>query len=229
MKTDLNREAASVWASLLRDVSRSTQRAADRFAALLDEEIVEEPPAIRSGWGRKVLRLPALGLESGMTTKQISEEIGQNDDPNTQTVLTALEKQGLVEVVSGATPRRWRLSQNQRRDRILRASRAIEDGRWVTYGDVAIAAFDNVNLARVVARVAARNAAFANPHRVLAKGGKIAPGWRDDEGRGPEECERRLREVDHIDVVDGQADATKRMTYDELKARLGVDDEEGEV
>ena len=77
--------------------------------------------------------------------------------------------------------------------------------------------------------MAAHNAAFANPHRVLAKGGRIAEGWRDDEGRGPEECERRLREIDRIEMIDGQADPAKRMTYEELKAKLDLDEEEGET
>lgn len=225
----MDREAASVLVALLRDVSSATERAADRLSAFVDDEIVEEPPAVRSAWGRKALRLPALGLEDGLSTKEISTAIGQNDDPNTQAVMEGLQKQDLVEVVPGVSPRRWRLTQNQRRDRILRASRVIPEGRWVTYGDVAIAAFDNVRLARVVARVAAHNPAFANPHRVLAKGGRITAGWRDDEGRGPEECERRLHEIDNIDLVNGMADPSKRMSYEELKAKLDADDGSEEV
>jgi O6-methylguanine-DNA--protein-cysteine methyltransferase len=221
----VEREVVSVWVGLLRDVQRATETAANRLGALVEEDIATDMPAVRSSWGRKALRLGPLGLEDGMTTKEVSRQIGQNDDPNTQAVLEGLQKQGLVETVPGATPRRWRLTQNQRRDRILRASRAIPTGRWVTYGDVAIAAFDNRNLARVIARVAARNPAFANPHRVLAKGGRIAEGWRDDEGRGPEECERRLREIDKIEVTDGVADPNKRMGYEELKARLDAEDE----
>jgi O6-methylguanine-DNA--protein-cysteine methyltransferase len=43
------------------------------------------------------------------------------------------------------------------------ASRA---GEWTTYGDMAIAVSDNIRLARTVGRVAAKNPAFANPHRI---------------------------------------------------------------
>ena len=86
--------------------------------------------------------------------------------------------------------------------------------------DIAIAVGGNVRLARSVASVAAKNPTFANPHRVLLKGGVIAADWRDDDGKGPEECERRLR-ADGIDFdEDGTADQKARSGYEELQARL---------
>jgi alkylated DNA nucleotide flippase Atl1 len=202
---------------------------ANRLAALTGADDVEEveTPTIRSTWGRKILRLPKLGLEDGMTTKEIASAIGHPDEANAHNVLVALVEQHLVEPVEGASPKRWRLTQKQRRDRILKSSRLIKDGYWVTYGDIAIAAFDNPRLARVVARVAAHNPAFSNPHRVLAKGGVIAEGWKDDDGNGPEECIRRLAD-DGVELVDGRAPEARRMHHDELKARLDALDIDGE-
>jgi alkylated DNA nucleotide flippase Atl1 len=229
MDTEFQNETAAIWATLLRSVARAADTAASRLAALTDTEQVEEvrTPTIRSTWGRKILRLPALGLEHGMTTKEIAGQVGHPDDANAHNVLVGLVKQDLVEEIEGTSPKRWRLTQKQRRDRILTASRVIKDGYWVTYGDIAIAAFDNPKLARVVARVAAHNPAFANPHRVLATGGAIANGWKDDEGNGPEECVRLLK-ADGIELAYGHAPENRRMHHDELKARLDAIDIDGE-
>lgn len=216
---DFNRQMGGIFMDLFRDVARSAERAASRMGALLEEEIDEPVPAIRSTWGRKVLRLGDLGLEHGMTTKQVSVDISMNDEPNAEKVLVQLEKNGLVERVSGASPKRWRLARDQRRNRILRASRLVPEGRWTTYGDIAIAVSGNIRLARPVSRVAAKNPAFANPHRVLEKAGTIPSGWRDDEGRGPEECERRLN-AEKVNLVDGKAPAELRVHHEELSALL---------
>ncbi len=228
MEKDYHEQTATIWTGLLRDIARAADTAADRFAALTDHPVVEEieTPTVASAWGRKILRLPALGLEDGMSTKEIATAINHPDAANAHNVLIGLVKQELVEQVDGSSPKRWRLTQKQRRDRILNASRLIKDGYWVTYGDIAIAAFDNPKLARVVARVAAHNPAFANPHRVLAKGGVIAEGWKYDDGIGPEECIRRLA-ADGITLVDGRAPETKRMHHDELKTRLDATDIDG--
>jgi alkylated DNA nucleotide flippase Atl1 len=222
-------EVLGVFITFLRSVARATNTAADELVALVDAEQVEgvQAPTIRSSWGRKFLRLPPLGLEDGMTTKEIAHQAGHPDEANAHNVLVALVKQNLVEELEGSAPKRWRLTQEQRRNRILKASRLIKDGHWVTYGDIAIAAFDNPKLARVVARVAAHNPAFANPHRVLGTGGVILEGWKDDEGNGPEECVRRLK-ADGIELVDGHAPEDRRMQYDELKGRLDAVDIDGE-
>jgi alkylated DNA nucleotide flippase Atl1 len=227
---DFNREMGGIWMDLFRDVARSAEQAAARVAALLEEEIDEPTPAIRSTWGRKILRLDELGLERGMTTKEISVEVGMNDEPNTEKVLGQLEKNGLVELVPGVSPKHWRLTREQRRNRILRLSRLVPKGRWTTYGDIAVAVSGNIRLARPVSRVAAKNAAFANPHRVLEKAGTIPKGWKDDEGSGPEECERRL-EHEGVKLVDGKAPRDRRIYHDELRALLEASEatEDGEA
>jgi alkylated DNA nucleotide flippase Atl1 len=226
-KDEYGREVTAIFMDALAGVAKIAQEASDRMAALLEQDtpadVTVDAPSIRSAWGRKVLRLTGLGLEKGLTTKEISMQIGQNDDPNTATVLTTLEKQGLVEAVPGSSPKRWRLTIEQRRNRILRASRHIESGKWVTYGDIAVAIYGNKQMGRVVARVAAHNPAFANPHLVLTQGGHIAEGWHDDDGHGPEECKRRL-EADGITVENMTADQSRHMHPDDLKAAIDADD-----
>lgn len=154
-----------------------------------------------------------------MTTKAISVEVGMNDEPNTEKVLAQLERNGLVELVPDVSPKQWRLTLDQRRNRMLRVSRLVPKGAWTTYGDIAIAVSGNIRLVRPVSRVAAKNAAFANPHRVLEKAGTIPEGWKDDEGRGPEECERRLAE-EGVRFIDGKAPREQRIVHDELRSLL---------
>ncbi len=215
---DFSREMGGIWADFFRDLARSAEHASTRISALLDGT-GEPEKSIRSVWGRKFLRLDALGLERGMTTRQISSASGIEDEPNAEKVLRQLEKAGLIEQVGGVSPKHWRLTRDQRRDRILRMSRLIPRGRWTTYGDFAVATSGNIRAARAVSRVAAKNPAFANPHRVLAKGGTIPDGWKDDEDRGPEECARRL-EGEGLDLQAGRAPQGQRMYHDELRARL---------
>ena len=219
------REVALIAIGWLRGIERASAEAAAGLAALLEEDVVDPAPALRGAWQRKIARLPGLALERGMTGGDVARE-AEYDDANAYTVLAALEKAELLEQVEGASPKRWRLTVKHRRDRILRASRVIRRGEWTTYGDLAVAVADNVRLARTVGRVAAKNPAFANPHRVLKQGGLIPPDWRDDDGRGPEECERRLR-AEGIEFQGDVASATFRIGWEEIKSRLaGLDDED---
>jgi alkylated DNA nucleotide flippase Atl1 len=223
---DRDQEIAAVAIGLLRRIERACAEAASGLAGIFEEDITDAAPAVRGAWQRKIARLPGLSLERGLTAGEVSREVTY-DEANTYTALGGLEKAGLLEQVPDASPKRWRLAVKHRRDKILAASRVIATGEWTTYGDIAIAVGGNVRLARSVASVAAKNPTFANPHRVLLKGGVIAPDWRDDDGKGPEECERRLR-ADGVDLdEDGIADPKARIGYEELQARLAehaVDD-----
>lgn len=67
--------------------------------------------------------------------------------------------------------------------------------------------------------MAAKNPAFSHPHRVLKSGGFVPDGWRDDEGRGPEECRRRL-EAEGIRFADDAADHACFVGWEELRALL---------
>jgi alkylated DNA nucleotide flippase Atl1 len=219
------REIALIAIGWLRGVERASAEAAAGLAALLEAEVVDDAPALRGAWQRKIARLPGLALERGMTGGEVSRD-AEYDEANTYTVLAALEKTGLLEQVAAASPKRWRLKVQHRRDRILRASRVIQRGEWTTYGDIAVAVADNVRLARTVGRVAAKNPAFANPHRVLKQGGLIPPDWRDDDGQGPEECERRLR-AEGVEFHDTPLRAAEpHVGWAEIKARLAEMDDE---
>lgn len=149
------------------------------------------------------------------------------DEANTYTVLNALEASGLLEVVPGSTPRRWRLALSHRRNKVLRASRVIESGEWTTYGDVAVAVTGHRNAARAVGRMAARHPAFANPHRVIKEGGVIPPGWQGY-GGGPEECRRRL-EAEAVRFVGEVADPSQRLTWEVIDQRLAAAEADEEL
>ena len=217
----LNREVSLIAIGWLRGIERASADAAAGLAALLEEDVVDPAPALRGAWQRKIARLTGLSLERGMTGGEVARE-AEYDEANTYTVLAALEKASLLEQVEGAAPKRWRLTVTHRRDRILRASRVIGRGEWTTYGDIAIAVADNVRLARAVGRVAAKNPAFASPHRVLKQGGLIPPDWRDDDDRGPEECERRLR-AEGIEFNAAAASPKFRVGWEEIKGRLAAE------
>jgi alkylated DNA nucleotide flippase Atl1 len=216
---DRNQEIAVVAIGFLRGMERTCAQAASGLAAIFEQDVTEPAPTIRGTWQRKIARLPGLSLDRGLTAGEVSREVTY-DEANTYTALGGLEKAGLLEQVPDASPKRWRLAVKHRRDKILAASRVIAGGEWTTYGDIAVAVGGNVRLARSVASVAAKNPTFANPHRVLLKGGLIAPDWRDDDGNGPDECERRLR-AEGVDFgEDGAADQKARIGYEELQARL---------
>jgi alkylated DNA nucleotide flippase Atl1 len=215
--TEASKEVSGIAADLLREVARSVELAATKLASLHDEG--EEESSIRSLWGKKFLRLGPLGLEQGMTTREVSSASAMNDEPNADKVLAQLAKQGSIELVPNSSPKRWRLTRDQRRNRILRASRLISKGQWTTYGDIAIAVSGNIRVARAVSRVAAKNPAFANPHRVLEKAGTIPSGWKSDDGKGPDECERRLTE-EGVRLRDGKAPNEQRINHEELEALL---------
>ncbi|HWM54996.1 MAG TPA: MGMT family protein [Solirubrobacterales bacterium] len=165
---------------------------AQSLAAALGEDIVEVP-ALRGPVQRRIAALPGLATIKGMTAGEIATELDY-DEANTYTAVAGLEKASMVEVVEGSRPRRWRLTVKHRRNRVLRMSRLIPKGRWTTYGEFSIAIYGNWRMAITVGQVAKKNPAFANPHRVLKSGGRVDDEWRDDEGRGPEECKRRLTE-----------------------------------
>jgi alkylated DNA nucleotide flippase Atl1 len=67
------------------------------------------------------------------------------------------------------------VAEKYRRDRMLRVTHLVRPGEWTTYGDVAVAAFNNWRMARAVGQSAQRNPAFNAPHRVLSKGEPSRP------------------------------------------------------
>ena len=94
----------------------------------------------------------------------------------------------------------------------------VRTGEWTTYGDIGIAAHGVTGFARHVGRAAATARGFPNAERVLASGGRIAPGWRSATGEGPEACRRRL-ESQGLRFIAGRADPDRCVDWEELIAR----------
>lgn len=88
-------------------------------------------------------------------------------------------------------------------------------GEWTTYGELGAAAADGGNAARLVARLASEHPAFANAHRVLGRGGRLA---------GDEAGARRRRarlEAEGVAFRGRAADPARRVGWVELRGRLG--------
>ncbi len=100
---------------------------------------------------------------------------------------------------------------------VLLASQLVRPGEWTTYGDLGAAATGGGHAARQVARLAASHDEFANAHRVLASGGRVA------HGPGDEVSARRRRarlEAEGVVFRDGVADPFRRVGWIELRGRL---------
>ena len=157
-----------------------------------------------------------------MKTAEIAAGI-EYDKPNTYTTLRALERAGLVEMVRGQTPQRWRLAPRYRTTAatFARVASRIRPGEWSTHGDISIAVRGDVTAARGVGRAAATRPDFPAPWRVLKEGGFIHEHWLDAEGRGPDEARRRL-EAEGIEFdADGRASRSSRVGWDVLLERDG--------
>jgi alkylated DNA nucleotide flippase Atl1 len=203
---------------LHRALERAHGDYAQSLAAELGEDVVEAP-ALRGAVQRRIAALPNLATIEGMTAAEIAAELG-HDEANTYTAVNGLEKLDMVELIDGSHPRRWRLTTKHRRNRVLRLSRLISPGRWTTYGEFSIAVYDNVKMAITVARVASKNPAFANPHRVLSAGGHVSEDWRDGSGGGPEVCKERLREEKVWLTKEDRADPEFFLGWEELQHLL---------
>jgi alkylated DNA nucleotide flippase Atl1 len=209
-------------ARLHRSLAQAHDEYARGLAAVAGDSEIESVPELRGRVQKQIVALPEMFATAGMSAGEIARRLDY-DEANTYGVLKSLTESGVVEEVEGEKPRRWRLEVKHRRNGVLRLSRLVPDGRWTTYGDFSVAVYDNVKMAITVGQVAAKNPAFVNPHRVLWSGGVIKETWRDDEGRGPEECQRRLEE-DGIEVTDRVAAKDRFIGWEELKSLLKEDE-----
>jgi alkylated DNA nucleotide flippase Atl1 len=164
--------------------------------------------------------------EDGLKTSQLADAMGGYDVPNAYLTLRSLENRGLVELIPGSRPQRWRAVRDRGSSApYLAAAQMVREGEWVTYGDISVAVRGDDKAARAVGRAAANLAEFPNPHRVLQAGGVIPPGWHTSDGLGPEECRRRL-EAEGVQFAGDKADSARHLAFDELRDRLraaGVD------
>lgn len=212
---------------LHRDLAAAHESYARAVGALLERMEDPQVPELRGPVQKRMIALPEMFTERGMSAAEIARVLDY-DEPNTYPVLKALSDSGVAEQIEGATPKRWRMTVKHRRNRILRLSRLIPDGRWTTYGDFAIAVYESNKMAITVGRVAAKNPAFTKPHRVLWSGGEIRDSWKDDEGRGPEQCEQRLL-AEGIAVTDRYADPEKFIGWERLEEILKADEEANDL
>jgi alkylated DNA nucleotide flippase Atl1 len=222
---DRNNALLLIEGKLHRALAQAHDEYARNVLALAGGMEEESVPELRGRVQKQIVALPEMYKAAGMSAGEIARQL-EYDEANTYGVLKTLTEARVVEGVAGQKPRRWRMSLTHRRNRVLRLSRLIPEGKWTTYGDFSIAVYDNVKMAITVGQAAAKNPAFVNPHRVLWSGGVIKETWRDDEGNGPEECERRLA-ADGIEVIDGVAEEEAFIGWQKLKEYLEADESKG--
>jgi alkylated DNA nucleotide flippase Atl1 len=216
-------------------LARQIAKSLNEFAAALEDEVDEQAfeqvaevaePARDHNLGtrqRQIVELPGLATEDGMKTASIATSIDY-EVPNTYSTLQALARAGIVEQVPDKEPQHWRLARRYRSNApaFMRIAAHVRRGEWTTYGDISIAVMGSPKGARGVGRAAATVPDFPNPHRVLMEGGTVNPNWRSDDGGGPEECERRLREEGVRLDEEGRADRAQRVAWEELMRRDAV-------
>lgn len=212
-------------ATLARDISQALERFA-RGAERSGEPPAEEgaiEAAVPEVSGRRqqaILAVPALATEEGLKTAEVARAISY-EVPNTHMTLQALERAGHVEMVEGSKPQRWRLVSRYRATGTMYMAIAAQvlKGEWTTYGDISIALRGDTKAARAIGQMAAKLPTFPNPHRVLKEGGEISPFWVDEQGRGPEHCQKML-EAEGVTFSNGRAEMASRVSWDVLTERL---------
>ncbi|MDP9435985.1 MAG: helix-turn-helix domain-containing protein [Actinomycetota bacterium] len=179
-----------------------------------------EIPVGRGQRQQQILEVAGLAAEEGLKTSDVASAISY-EVPNTYSTLQALERAGMVELVPGVTPQRWRLAPRYRTTSTVfkRVASRLRPGEWTTYGDISIAVRGDVKAARGVGRAAATMPDFPNAKQVLMEGGLINPRWHDEQGRGPDYCRQQLEQQGITFSPDGRADETRRVPYDELRRR----------
>ncbi|WP_018638745.1 MGMT family protein [Parafrankia elaeagni] len=161
-------------------------------------------PTGRGPRQQEIAEILLIATEEGMKTAEVARLVGM-EQPNAYLTLQALQKQGIVEMVS-TTPQRWRLAALYRqRHQILRAAELVGPGEFTTYGDISQVVYGHSRGGQAVGRVANTATDFPHPHRVLTKGGAIPTGWIRPDGTGsPDEAAVLLR-GEGIEVLTDQA------------------------
>jgi alkylated DNA nucleotide flippase Atl1 len=213
-----NRALARFFTQL---AAAATELAADLEGPRADEVLAESPVLEGLGSRQRLAYEAVAAATRDLGTAEVAAAI-EYDFSNTYMTLRRLEQLGLVELVPGAKPQRWRVRHpdSEVAKKYRAAAELIRAGEWVTYGDISIAVRGDDGGAIAVGRMAATRPDFPNPHRVLRAGGVIPPQWHDDNGAGPEACRHRL-EAERVSFDDkGRADQARRVSYEELRDRL---------
>ena len=89
----------------------------------------------------------------------------------------------------------------------------VPEGRWTSYGDVAVAAGGASNAAQgVAAWIGSKGHLLANVHRVLNSRGEVNPGWTPAGPGLPADAAavRDVLETEGVRFEDGRADTAQR-------------------
>ena len=115
MRNMITGPSAGAIAQLAEDVGQALVRFAERVRR---EEAV--PVADDEGAGRRlgktqtrVLALPGLATESGMSSGEVAEQLGLAQG-NAQRTLSSLTSIGLLQQVEGVRPNRWRATRRNK-------------------------------------------------------------------------------------------------------------------
>ncbi len=157
--------------------------------------------------------------EDGLKTGEVAAAVSM-DQPNAYTTLQSLQGQGIVEMVPGVQPQRWRLAPQYRRSRrIIDAANTLKRGEWTSYGEICFLTYGHYRAGLAVGRVMSTSPDVKHAHRVLEHTGHIPDGWVGA-GGGPDECKRRLID-EGVDVSDDMfAHMRHFVDHDVLSARL---------
>jgi alkylated DNA nucleotide flippase Atl1 len=176
---------------------------------------------------REMVEILRLAGDEGLTTSEISGEMGGYDTANAHMSLRALSNRRVIEEVPLRKPIHWRLAPAYRAtaDPYLEIAEHVRAGEWTTYGDISIAVRGDAQGARAVGRAAATLLHFPNPHRVLQRGGVIAEHWKTDDSDvpNPEVCRQRLEAEGVRFDEHGHARREFYVSWDVLLERSGRD------
>jgi hypothetical protein len=140
------------------------------------EAAATSPSRRRSLRQEAILTLPEMADAGGVKPSDIAAT--RCSVSNTYGLLQSLHRAGLVELVLGVHPQRWRFKTSHRHDdRVVFAQLAgvVRSGEWTTCGDLSVASRGDIAAAAVVCLVATRNDGLPAAHRVLLEGGEPPP------------------------------------------------------
>jgi hypothetical protein len=184
--------------------------------------VVDDTPGARARGPRQeaILALPDLANPTGLRPSVIAAQIDYSV-PNTYNLLQSLGRKGLVELVPGSHPQRWRLTSQHRHSAAVfsQLAGAVQAGEWTTCSDISIASRGDTSAAWMVCWAAAKLPDFPAAHRVLLEGGVAHPYGHDHHRARPEQISATLIEEGVRFDARGHAAPASRVAWDMLRER----------
>jgi hypothetical protein len=210
------------------DESAALERAIAALNRYLDRdqsrrERMPQPRASRGPREDAVLALTELGQPAGLSAADIALRVDYKVT-NIYKVLQGMLDAGLLERLPGSSPQRWRLAR-QRHEGIqtfIAMAGTVRAGEWTTCADLSLALRGDTSAAWMVCWAASRLPDFPAPHRVLLDGGRLHPYGHEHERPRPGVINALLTSERLGFDTFGRAERTRRVGWDELKARLVV-------